>query len=75
MFSEIKLRDRALKAGEEIMKIYKKDVLVEYKEDASPLNEADLKSNEIICSSLEKLYPNIPILSEENTKIYQKEIR
>ncbi|MFA7084550.1 MAG: 3'(2'),5'-bisphosphate nucleotidase CysQ [Arcobacteraceae bacterium] len=56
----------ALKAGVEIMKIYKEDFSVEYKEDNSPLTEADLKANTVICESLQKLYPNIPIMSEEN---------
>ena len=57
------------KAGDAIMEIYKKDFKVDYKDDKSPLTEADKKSNEIICSSLEKLYPNIPILSEENKEV------
>ena len=53
-------------AGDAIMTIYTKDFKVEYKDDKSPLTEADLKANEIICSALEELYPNIPIMSEEN---------
>lgn len=56
----------ALGAGEIIMEIYNKDFSIEYKDDKSPLTEADLKSNELICNSLQKLYPNIPIMSEEN---------
>jgi len=60
-------------AGDEIMKIYEKDFSVDYKEDKSPLTEADLKSNEIICSALKELYPNIPILSEENKKVPYEE--
>jgi len=56
-------------AGEAIMEIYKRDFQVDYKEDASPLTEADLKSNQIICEGLEKLYPSIPLLSEENKVI------
>ncbi|WP_457743508.1 3'(2'),5'-bisphosphate nucleotidase CysQ [Sulfurimonas sp.] len=56
----------AKEAGNAIMKIYEKDFSVEYKEDDSPLTEADTKANEIICSALEALYPNIPIMSEEN---------
>ena len=59
----------AQEAGKAIMKIYKKDFKVEYKDDKSPLTEADLKANEIICQKLEELYPNIPIMSEENTQI------
>jgi len=56
----------AQEAGDAIMQIYTKDFSVEYKDDESPLTEADTKSNEIICDALEKLYPNIPIMSEEN---------
>ena len=56
----------AQEAGDAIMKIYKKDFTIEYKDDKSPLTEADLRANYLICSTLEKLYPNIPIMSEEN---------
>jgi len=60
-------------AGAEIMKIYEKDFSIVYKDDASPLTEADLKSNEVICSQLDALYPKIPILSEENKEVkYEK---
>lgn len=63
------IKNIALEAGVEIMKIYQKDFQVEYKDDKSPLTQADKVSNEIICSSLKKLYPNIPILSEENKEV------
>ncbi|MCT7405736.1 3'(2'),5'-bisphosphate nucleotidase CysQ [Aliarcobacter cryaerophilus] len=63
------LKEIALKAGEAIMQIYNKDFSVDYKDDKSPLTEADLKSNEIICTNLQKLYPNIPIMSEENKQV------
>ena len=63
------LKTIALKAGEIIMEIYNKDFSVEYKDDKSPLTQADLKSNEFICTNLEKLYPNVPIMSEENKEI------
>lgn len=56
----------ALEAAKAIMEIYVKDFSIEYKDDKSPLTEADVKSNEIICNRLQELYPNIPILSEEN---------
>jgi 3'(2'), 5'-bisphosphate nucleotidase len=56
----------AKKAGEAIMQIYAKDFSVEYKEDQSPLTEADLAAHHLICGELSKLYPNIPILSEES---------
>jgi len=59
----------ALNAGKLIMEIYKKDFTIEYKDDKSPLTEADTKSNELICNTLEKMYPAIPILSEENKEV------
>ena len=59
----------AKNAGDVIMEIYNKDFQIEYKDDKSPLTEADTKSNEIICSALEKAYPQIPLLSEENREV------
>ncbi len=69
MLKEIELEDIvaiAQEAGNAIMEIYKRDFTISYKDDASPLTEADLKANEIICTELKKLYPKIPIMSEEN---------
>jgi len=63
----------AKEAGKAILAVYKKDFDVNYKEDSSPLTKADLKANEIICSNLQKLYPNIPIISEENKKTSYEE--
>ncbi len=63
------IKEIALQAGKVIMDIYQKDFAVDYKDDKSPLTEADLKSNEIICSKLEALYPAIPIMSEENKEV------
>ena len=56
----------AKESGDAIMEIYNQDFKIEYKDDKSPLTEADTKSNEIICNALMELYPNVPILSEEN---------
>ena len=61
--------DIAARAGDVIMEIYKKDFVVTYKNDDSPLTEADKKSNKIICSRLKETYPDIPIISEENKEI------
>lgn len=59
----------AKEAGDAIMEIYKKDFAIEYKDDKSPLTEADLKANTIICQKLERLYPSTPIMSEENQEV------
>ncbi len=69
MLDKINVKDIvtiAKEAGDAIMEIYKRDFTIEYKDDKSPLTEADLKSNEIICNALATLHPQIPILSEEN---------
>lgn len=59
----------ALDAGNAIMEIYKRDFKIQYKKDNSPLTEADIKANDIICEALKKLYPHIPMLSEENKEV------
>lgn len=72
MLDQINLKDIvdiAKEAGDAIMEIYEKDFRIEYKDDKSPLTEADLKSNEIICNALATLYPDIPLLSEENKEV------
>lgn len=56
----------ALAAGEKIMEIYNTDFDVEIKGDNSPLTQADKAGNTIIVEALQKLYPSIPIISEEN---------
>ncbi len=63
------IKQIAIKAGNAIMKIYNNDFQVDYKADNSPLTEADIKSNDIICEALSLLYPDIPIMSEENKQV------
>lgn len=58
----------SLKAALQIKKIYDSDnFYVEYKKDNSPLTKADLVSNKIIKTELQK--SKLPILSEEEKKI------
>lgn len=57
----------SLKAGEIIMEVYNSAIEVTYKDDKSPLTEADKKANDIINSFLKPT--NIPIISEENKQI------
>ena len=70
MLDQIELNDIeaiALEAGNTIMEIYNRDFSIEYKDDKSPLTEADLASNDVIIKALEKY--NIPIMSEEGKEI------
>ena len=57
----------ALEAGKAIMEVYDSVIEVEYKDDKSPLTEADKQSNNIINSFL--VPTGIPIISEENKQI------
>lgn len=55
------------KAGIEIMEIYgQEDFGIEIKPDESPITLADKAANKVIVSELKRLYPEIPILSEES---------
>ena len=60
------LRDISKKASNKILDIYNHSFDVKKKLDDSPITKADLESNNIICKSLEKEFPNIPVISEEN---------
>lgn len=57
----------SLKAGEAIMEVYDTSFDVEFKNDKSPLTEADKKANDIINTFLRPT--PIPIISEENKQI------
>lgn len=61
----------AVKAGEEILKVYNTSFGVEYKNDNSPLTIADKNAHNIICEFLAKT--SYPILSEEGKNIDYEE--
>ncbi len=67
------LIDIAIKAGAEIMRIYNSDYTVSYKDDQSPLTDADTASNRIIVESL-KAISDYPLISEEEKEV-QYEMR
>ncbi len=56
-------------AGSRIMAIYETDFEIETKADNSPLTSADKASHSTIVRELEKLTPDVPILSEESSEI------
>ena len=64
LLSDINLEEIVIiakSAGDAIMEIYNRDFKVEYKDDKSPLTEADLKSNDIIITALEALNSTLSI--------------
>lgn len=64
---ELKIALEATKAAQKIiLDIYKsEDFKTEIKEDNSPVTQADLKANEIICNILKENFKEYGILSEE----------
>ena len=56
----------AVRAGNEILNFYNKDIEVTHKDDSSPLTKADLASNKLIIDQLNNLDLGIPIFSEES---------
>lgn len=60
------LKRVARRAGDIILEIYEKGSAVEFKDDKSPLTEADKAAHNYIVAELFKLTPDIPIVSEES---------
>jgi 3'(2'), 5'-bisphosphate nucleotidase len=60
----------ARRAGDAIMKVYQElNPEIEWKQDKSPLTQADLASHRVICEGLAALSLQFPILSEESAEI------
>ena len=59
----------AYQAGKHLQQFYQKQVHVELKEDNTPVTEADLFVSQFLTEKLTALFPNIPVLSEENCHI------
>ncbi len=59
----------SIQAGEKILEVYDTDFNVEQKTDNSPLTAADMAAHDIIVEGLTRLFPEIPVLSEESADI------
>jgi 3'(2'), 5'-bisphosphate nucleotidase len=59
------LVDVTREAGKAAMAIYSRDHDVAFKEDKSPVTEADLAVDNLLFAALSKRYPDIPIVTEE----------
>ncbi|NBX07443.1 MAG: 3'(2'),5'-bisphosphate nucleotidase CysQ, partial [Proteobacteria bacterium] len=55
-------------AGAEILRIKSGGVEADYKADASPVTQADHASEAILKAALAQFFPDIPVISEENTE-------
>lgn len=65
------LLEIAAEASQAVLEVYRSEDSVEtvIKEDDSPLTRADRVSNTILCKGLQKLAPEIPIISEEQKQV------
>ena len=59
----------AREAGSVVLEVYGTEFSVDVKEDKSPLTEADRRANAVIVAWLERLYPEIPVISEETRTV------
>lgn len=60
----------ARQAGAAILEVYHRDDHgVQHKADESPLTAADLAAHHLITAALEKLAPDLPVLSEESADV------
>ena len=62
------LLDVFLNAGKISIDLREKGLIKEYKSDNTPVTNGDLEVNKILTSEINKITPNIPIVSEESSK-------
>lgn len=63
-------------AGLRIMSIYQQSTFaVSVKSDKSFLTQADMDSHTLIVDALQRLYPSIPVISEESTEAHDYSVR
>lgn len=55
----------AIAAGRVIMDVYNGEIAVGFKDDRSPVTEADERAEALILKELEALFPDIPVVAEE----------
>jgi len=60
-------------AGAAIMEVRRNGFSVEYKQDHSPLTQADLAAHRVIMHGLAQHFPGVPVLSEEGAGIPYEE--
>jgi 3'(2'), 5'-bisphosphate nucleotidase len=59
----------AVEAGQAVMSIYAGEALARWKDDLTPVTEADLKAENVILAGLARLQPGVPVLSEESAAL------
>ncbi len=60
------LKKCVIEAGNAIMEVKKDGISTNYKDDMSPVTQADEAAENIIIKELKKIFPDIKVISEEN---------
>src|SRR6201996_4291451 len=60
------LADLAAEAARAILPLWKTELVVTAKADESPVTEADRRGEALILEALEKAFPGVPVISEED---------
>jgi 3'(2'), 5'-bisphosphate nucleotidase len=69
------MRELALEAGNKIMEIYERpDFEVQSKSDESPVTAADLAADKVISDGLRKVFPDVPLVTEEQSASHAQQI-
>ena len=63
------VRTLANEAGKHLARFYQQDVTIQTKSDNTPVTEADLFVSQFLIEKLTALFPDIPVISEENCNI------
>ena len=63
------VRTLANEAGKHLTHFYQQNVTIKTKSDNTPVTEADLFVSQFLIEKLTALFPDIPVLSEENCNI------
>ena len=63
------VRTLANEAGKHLTHFYQQNVTIQTKSDNTPVTEADLFVSQFLIEKLTALFPDIPVISEENCNI------
>ena len=68
------LINTAKQAAALLLRYYKTDLIIEKKEDKSPVTEADHAANALIIAALKRLTPEIPVVAEESAETHRMDV-
>lgn len=61
-----KVKELVVKAGQNALRLKAEGLNIEYKDDGTPVTNADLANHEMICTEIRVIFPGMTIISEED---------